>query len=212
MSAIKQATPNYFDVLGVSMGASDDQVKVAYRKLAKERHPDTGGNAEQMKEINAAYEKLKTKAGRHKHRRELSEQSAEDTETPPPSQGARNPGERANAPMDDGRPAWTNNTRYVHSNEMPRQTPTDTHAGAPNPPTLLEAIDIARIKGTKVSRPPITPATLLRCAAALVLTLVFLGTMTVFAFSGTGWLLSGLLPLCALTLKLMVRRDRTVGE
>ena len=48
-----------YDVLGVKMGASEDEIKKAYRKKAMETHPDRGGDAEKFKEINAAYDALK---------------------------------------------------------------------------------------------------------------------------------------------------------
>ena len=48
-----------YEVLGVAPGASDDEIKAAYRKLAKKYHPDlNGGSAEaeaKMKEVNEAY-------------------------------------------------------------------------------------------------------------------------------------------------------------
>lgn len=50
---------DYYDILGVAKGASDDDIKRAFRKLAHEYHPDKPtGNAEKFKEINAAYQTL----------------------------------------------------------------------------------------------------------------------------------------------------------
>lgn len=56
---------DYYDILGVNKGASDDEIKKAYRKLAHKHHPDkSGGDAEKFKEINAAYQVLSDKSKR----------------------------------------------------------------------------------------------------------------------------------------------------
>lgn len=49
---------DYYRTLGVDKNATDDDIKKAFRKLAMEHHPDKGGEEEQFKEINEAYEVL----------------------------------------------------------------------------------------------------------------------------------------------------------
>jgi curved DNA-binding protein len=56
------AKKDYYEILGITRDASIDQIKKAYRKLARKYHPDTAGAAadavEKFKEIQEAYEIL----------------------------------------------------------------------------------------------------------------------------------------------------------
>tara|TARA_B100000989_G_scaffold141357_1_gene105169 strand:- start:9238 stop:10035 length:798 start_codon:yes stop_codon:yes gene_type:complete len=50
---------NYYDVLGLQIDASPTDITKAYRNLAKEFHPDKGGNEQRFHEISEAYDVLK---------------------------------------------------------------------------------------------------------------------------------------------------------
>lgn len=58
------AGKDYYDILGVKRDASADEIKKAFRRLARKHHPDAGGSEEKFKEINEAYEILSDKEKR----------------------------------------------------------------------------------------------------------------------------------------------------
>jgi DnaJ-domain-containing protein 1 len=47
-----------YTVLGIQPGATQTQIKRAFRQKARELHPDNGGSEAAMKKLNAAYQKL----------------------------------------------------------------------------------------------------------------------------------------------------------
>jgi DnaJ-class molecular chaperone len=49
---------DYYSTLGVPKGASEDEIKKAYRKLAMQHHPDRGGDSTQFQKIQEAYATL----------------------------------------------------------------------------------------------------------------------------------------------------------
>src|SRR5205823_12053164 len=56
---------DYYATLGIERGATDEEIKKAYRKLARKYHPDVSKEAnadEKFKEVGEAYETLKDRS------------------------------------------------------------------------------------------------------------------------------------------------------
>jgi curved DNA-binding protein len=91
---------DYYATLGVTREATDDDIKKAFRKLARQYHPDVAKNKrtaeEKFKEINEANEVLSDPVKRRKYD-ELGAHWQEDGRPPSPAGG-----ERRGAPGADG--------------------------------------------------------------------------------------------------------------
>ncbi len=53
-----EGNSSHYQVLRVSVTATDKEIKVAYRKAARKAHPDHGGEAEMFRRVTLAYETL----------------------------------------------------------------------------------------------------------------------------------------------------------
>ena len=58
---------NFYDTLGVAETASEKDIKEAFKSLAKQHHPDRGGDEIKFKEINEAYDTLKNTEKRQEY-------------------------------------------------------------------------------------------------------------------------------------------------
>lgn len=61
------AKRDYYEILGITKGASADEIKKAYRGLAVKHHPDRGGDETKFKEASEAYEILKDPSKRQRY-------------------------------------------------------------------------------------------------------------------------------------------------
>jgi curved DNA-binding protein CbpA len=58
--------PDYYSILKVSSNATPEKIRAAYRRLAKQRHPDAGGTAAEFRALREAYAILSEPESRRK--------------------------------------------------------------------------------------------------------------------------------------------------
>lgn len=68
---------DHYETLGLKKSASAEDIKNAYRRLAKEHHPDRGGDPETFKNINEAYSTLSDTQKRNQYDYKPQQQSRE---------------------------------------------------------------------------------------------------------------------------------------
>ena len=93
----------HYEILGVSATASAQELKIAYRRLLRQAHPDMGGSAALLDMVNEAYDTLKDPASRARYDAALRQgtkttASGSTDPRPPPPRTPRPPPRAAYSP------------------------------------------------------------------------------------------------------------------
>ncbi|WP_417233523.1 J domain-containing protein [Arthrobacter sp.] len=137
------AARTHYEVLGVTRDATVAEVKAAYRRAARQTHPDQGGDAAQFRLVSLAYQTLVDPTARATYDRSYGTASAY---RPAAGDTADDAGTRTRADPPGGRrPTGTDPLRYV-----PPFSPT-------TPPALEQAVAARQIHGAPRKRGFFTP-------------------------------------------------------
>jgi DnaJ-class molecular chaperone len=63
---------DHYETLGVDKNSTQESIKRAYRQLAKQHHPDNGGDTEKFKQINQAYSIIGDEHKRHQYNQDIA--------------------------------------------------------------------------------------------------------------------------------------------
>ena len=75
--------PTHYEVLGIAEGASEEEVRQAYRRLVKASHPDLAGDPARFRAVAQAYDVLSDPARREAYDRRLGRSGPEPLAAPP---------------------------------------------------------------------------------------------------------------------------------